>query len=78
MGIPHASPQRVKAGLQVALSEASEDGRCYLPEGELITKTVELLGVDAALAEECLEELGQDEGASSGWSRPGRRNRLKA
>ena len=66
MGIPHDSPQRVKAGLQFALSEASEEGQCYLPEGELITKAVELLGADAALAEGCLEELAQDEGASSG------------
>jgi len=50
MGIPHDSPQRVKAGLQFALSEASEDGHCYLPEGELITKAAELLGVDAVRA----------------------------
>jgi hypothetical protein len=51
MGIPHDSPQRVKAGLQFALSEASEEGHCYLPEGELIAKAVELLGVDAVLIE---------------------------
>jgi exodeoxyribonuclease V alpha subunit len=62
MGIPHDSPQRVKAGLQLALSEASEDGHCYLPEAELIAKGVELLGVETALAETCLEELAQDEG----------------
>ena len=36
LGIPHDSPQRVKAGLQFALSEASEDGHCYLPETELV------------------------------------------
>src|SRR5919206_756240 len=62
MGIPHDSPQRVKAGLQFALSEASEEGHCYLPEADLITQAAELLGVDAALAETCLQELAQDEG----------------
>src|ERR687884_196076 len=36
MGIPHDSPQRVKAGLQFALSEASEEGHCYLPEAGVI------------------------------------------
>ncbi|HET9007469.1 MAG TPA: helix-hairpin-helix domain-containing protein, partial [Actinomycetes bacterium] len=30
LGIPHDSPQRVKAGLQFALSQAAEDGHCYL------------------------------------------------
>ena len=40
LGIPHDSPERIKAGLQFALSEASEDGHCYLPEAELITTAV--------------------------------------
>jgi exodeoxyribonuclease V alpha subunit len=62
LGIPHDSPQRVKAGLQFALSQASEDGHCYLPEAELVTKATELLGVDAALADHCLEELVAEEG----------------
>jgi exodeoxyribonuclease V alpha subunit len=48
--------------LQFALSEASEEGHCYLPEDELITKAAELLGVEAVLAETWLEELAQDEG----------------
>jgi exodeoxyribonuclease V alpha subunit len=62
LGIPHDSPQRVKAGLQFALSEASEDGHCYLPEAELVTKATGLLGVDADLAGRCLEELVAEEG----------------
>jgi exodeoxyribonuclease V alpha subunit len=62
LGIPHDSPQRVKAGLQFALSQASEDGHCYLPDIELVTKATELLGVDAGLAERCLEELIAEEG----------------
>jgi exodeoxyribonuclease V alpha subunit len=62
LGIPHDSPQRVKAGLQFALSEASEDGHCYLPEAELVTKATELLEVDLGLAGRCLEELVAEEG----------------
>jgi exodeoxyribonuclease V alpha subunit len=62
LGIPHDSPQRVKAGLQFALSEASDDGHCYLPEIELVTKATGLLGVDADLASRCLEELVAEEG----------------
>ncbi len=62
MGIPHDSPERVKAGLQFALSEATGDGHCYLPEGELITKATEILGVEAVLAETCLETLSHEEG----------------
>jgi len=62
LGIPHDSPQRVKAGLQFALSEASEDGHCYLPEAELVAKATGLLGVDAELAGRCLEELAAEEG----------------
>jgi exodeoxyribonuclease V alpha subunit len=62
LGIPHDSPQRVKAGLQFALSEASDDGHCYLPETELITRATGLLGVDGGLANRCLEELVGEEG----------------
>jgi exodeoxyribonuclease V alpha subunit len=62
LGIPHDSPQRVKAGLQFALSEASEDGHCYLPEAELVTKATGLLGVEVELAGRCLEELVAEEG----------------
>jgi exodeoxyribonuclease V alpha subunit len=62
LGIPHDSPQRAKAGLQFALSEASEDGHCYLPEAELVGKATGLLGIDAELAGQCLGELIQEEG----------------
>jgi len=62
MGIPHDSPERVKAGLQFALSEATGDGHCYLPDVELIATATEILGVEAPLAETCLEELSGEEG----------------
>ncbi len=62
LGIPHDSPQRVKAGLQFTLSEASDEGHCYLPEAELVAKATEILGVEAALVATCLEELSREEG----------------
>jgi exodeoxyribonuclease V alpha subunit len=62
LGIPHDSPERVKAGLQFALSQASDDGHCYLPEADLLARATKLLGVDGELASRCLEELVAEEG----------------
>jgi exodeoxyribonuclease V alpha subunit len=62
LGIPPDSPQRVKAGLQFVLSQASEDGHCYLPRAELLTRAAALLGVEAGLAQRCLAELVAEEG----------------
>ena len=62
-GIPHDSPQRVRAGLQFALSEASEEGHCYLPEGELVEQAARLLEVESELVARCLDELVAEEGA---------------
>ncbi|WP_097229738.1 SF1B family DNA helicase RecD2 [Streptomyces zhaozhouensis] len=64
VGIPEDSPERVKAGLRYALSQASDQGHCYLPEERLIADAVKLLGVDTGLVIECLGELAEDpEGA---------------
>ncbi|MFD3501979.1 ATP-dependent RecD-like DNA helicase [Streptomyces sp. NPDC058678] len=57
VGIPHDSPERVKAGLQYALSQSTDQGHCYLPEEQLITDAVKLLQVDTGLVIECLAEL---------------------
>ncbi len=62
MGIAHDSPERIKAGLQFALSQASEDGHCFLPEAELVAKAAEILGVAEPLAERCLDELVRERG----------------
>ncbi|QXE36746.1 ATP-dependent RecD-like DNA helicase [Streptomyces sp. GMY02] len=63
VGIPHDSPERVKAGLQYALSQSTEQGHCFLPEEQLISDAVKLLAVDTGLVIECLAELaGEDEG----------------
>jgi exodeoxyribonuclease V alpha subunit len=62
LGIPHDSPERVKAGLQFTLSEASEEGHCYLPREELLRRAAEILGVETALVAGCLEELVREGG----------------
>ncbi|SEL65048.1 SF1B family DNA helicase RecD2 [Streptacidiphilus jiangxiensis] len=62
VGIPQDSPQRVKAGLQYALSQSSDQGHCFLPEEQLISDAVKLLAVDTGLVIECLAELVTEEG----------------
>ncbi len=68
VGIPHDSPERVKAGLQYALSQSADQGHCFLPEERLIADAVKLLQVDTGLVIECLAELGQvpEDGADPG------------
>jgi exodeoxyribonuclease V alpha subunit len=62
VGIPHDSPQRVRAGIQYTLSEAAEDGHCYLPEPNLVGDAAEILGVPADLVRTCLAGLAGDGG----------------
>ncbi|MGW7065950.1 SF1B family DNA helicase RecD2 [Streptomyces sp. NPDC054855] len=61
VGIPHDSPERVKAGLQYALSQSTDQGNCYLPEERLIADAVKLLQVDTGLVIDCLAELAKEE-----------------
>ncbi|MFD9486009.1 ATP-dependent RecD-like DNA helicase [Streptomyces sp. NPDC059991] len=62
VGIPHDSPERVKAGLQYALSQSTDQGHCFLPEEQLIADSVKLLQVDTGLVIDCLAELVAEEG----------------
>src|SRR5829696_7826808 len=62
VGIPHDSPQRVQAGLQCTLSQAADNGHCFLPEPNLVTDAAQILGVDADLVRACLAELAAAEG----------------
>ncbi|HEY3873164.1 MAG TPA: ATP-dependent RecD-like DNA helicase [Actinocrinis sp.] len=63
VGIPHDSPERVKAGLQYTLSQGSDAGNCFLPREKLVEEAVKILAVDAALCATCLDQLIADEGA---------------
>ena len=62
VGIPHDSPERVKAGLQFTLSEAADAGHCYLPAERLTANAVTILDVPADLVQRCLDELVAAEG----------------
>lgn len=62
VGIPHDSPERVKAGLRHTLSQAADDGHCYLPAPNLVADAVKILDVPADLVTTCLDELVADEG----------------
>src|SRR6266511_591934 len=62
VGIPHDSPQRVRAGIQYTLSEAADSGHCYLPEPNLVVDAAEILTVPADLVRTCLDELAGSEG----------------
>ncbi|MGW1895327.1 SF1B family DNA helicase RecD2 [Streptomyces sp. NPDC002004] len=61
VGIPHDSPERVKAGLQYALSQSTDQGHCFLPEEKLIADGVKLLQVDTGLVIDCLAHLAAEE-----------------
>ncbi|RFU39519.1 ATP-dependent RecD-like DNA helicase [Actinomadura logoneensis] len=62
VGIPHDSPERIKAGLQYTLSEAADQGHCYLPEPNLVTAAEKILGVARELIVPALDELAAEEG----------------
>ncbi|NEE01229.1 SF1B family DNA helicase RecD2 [Phytoactinopolyspora halotolerans] len=62
VGIPHDAPQRLRAGLQYTLSEAADDGHCYLPEDKLIQGAEKILGVPAEPIAAALGELVAEEG----------------
>ncbi|WP_245753431.1 SF1B family DNA helicase RecD2 [Geodermatophilus ruber] len=62
VGIPHDSTERVEAGLQFVLSEATGQGHCFLPETDLVARAVEILQVPASLVGHCLVLLVAEQG----------------
>ena len=62
VGIARDSPERIKAGLAYTLSEAAEDGHCYLPAPNLTADASKILDVPAELIAPCLDELAAAEG----------------
>lgn len=58
LGMAVDAEARLRAGLQHVLSEATEQGHCYLPRRELIKRAAETLGIEEPLRlEPTLEEL---------------------
>jgi len=56
IGVPHDSPERIKAGLQYTLSQAADNGHCYLPEPNLVTEATKILEVPRELVGPCLAD----------------------
>jgi exodeoxyribonuclease V alpha subunit len=46
IGIPHKSPERIRAGILCILQERSADGHCYYPARELVDEATVDLAVD--------------------------------
>jgi exodeoxyribonuclease V alpha subunit len=61
VGIAKDSPERIKAGLAYTLSEAADDGHCYLPEAALVTAAAKILDVPAAQVAPLVAELDAEE-----------------
>jgi exodeoxyribonuclease V alpha subunit len=57
LGLAKDSADRIQAGLQHALTEASRDGHCYLPRTELVERTARLLELDAEPVAAALPDL---------------------
>jgi exodeoxyribonuclease V alpha subunit len=62
VGIAHDSTERVEAGLQFVLSEATGQGHCFLPEVDLVARAIEILQVPADLVRHCLVLLVAEQG----------------
>ncbi|QSB17221.1 ATP-dependent RecD-like DNA helicase [Natronosporangium hydrolyticum] len=62
VGIPHDSPQRIRAGLRYTLSEAADNGHCFLPEPNLVADAAEILALAAELVRPQLAALADEDG----------------
>jgi exodeoxyribonuclease V alpha subunit len=63
VGIATDSPERIKAGLAYTLSQAADDGHCYLPEPGLVTGAAKILEVPADLIAPRVADLAAEQGA---------------
>ncbi len=62
VGIAAGSPERIKAGLAYTLSEAADDGHCYLPAPNLTAGAAKILDVRPEPVIPCLDELAAADG----------------
>jgi hypothetical protein len=62
--------------IRYALSEAADNGHCYLPEPNLLTDAAQILEVPPKLVRACVDELAASEGADRrGGAQPDHRGR---
>ncbi len=65
LGVKLDDPERLKAGILHALSQATDDGHTYLPIDKLAASAAELLGVGLERARQATDDLIVEQGASS-------------
>jgi exodeoxyribonuclease V alpha subunit len=61
MGLAHDSPQRVQAGIAYTLSQMADDGHVYVPQGELVHESTQILEVAPELIVRGVETLAAEE-----------------
>jgi exodeoxyribonuclease V alpha subunit len=61
MGLPVDHPSRIEAGIIYLLNQKTDEGHVYLPDGDLVEGSSELLSVDPALIPKALEQLAQED-----------------
>jgi exodeoxyribonuclease V alpha subunit len=61
VGIARDSPERIRAGLAYTLSQAADDGHCFLPAPNLIGDAAKILDVPSDLVPPCLDVLAASE-----------------
>jgi exodeoxyribonuclease V alpha subunit len=61
LGIEKEAPSRLMSGIQYILSQSADEGHVYLPQDELIDKSVKMLEVNIGQIQEALEALRERE-----------------
>ncbi len=61
LGIPPTSPRRARAGVLHVLGQVSEKGHVCFPLSDLVQAAADELRIDAAIIEEAIDSLAQDE-----------------
>jgi exodeoxyribonuclease V alpha subunit len=60
VGVPHASPERAKAGLLYLLQTQADEGHCFCADADLLLRAQEMLDISVEILSEALQELVAD------------------
>ena len=57
LGLPVDHPSRIEAGIIYVLSEITDEGHVFIPEGELLDRAIDLLSCDQTMVKSAIERL---------------------
>ena len=57
LGLPVDHPSRIEAGIIYVLSETTDEGHVFIPEGELLDRAIDLLSCDQTMVKSAIERL---------------------